>query len=82
MSRRGPLAQVIGSLSGYGWTARLLGGYARDRGALSLAEAVDRITGRPAARLGLADRGVLRAGAMADLVVFDAAASARWGQRC
>jgi N-acyl-D-amino-acid deacylase len=73
VSRRGPLAEVIGSLSGYGWTARLLGGYARERGVLTLEEAVHRISGRPAARLGLADRGVLRSGAMADVVVFDAA---------
>jgi N-acyl-D-amino-acid deacylase len=73
VSRRGPLADVIGSLSGYGWTARLLGGYVRDRGVLSLEDAVHRITGRPAARLGLADRGSLRVGARADLVLFDAA---------
>ena len=74
VSTKGPLAGVIGSLSGYGWTARLLGGYARDRGVLPLAEAVHRITGRPAARLGLVDRGLLRSGALADVVVFDAGA--------
>lgn len=69
---RGPLAGTIGSLGGYGWTARLLGDYARERGVLSLPEAVQCLSGRPAARLGLADRGFLRAGAYADLVVFDA----------
>jgi N-acyl-D-amino-acid deacylase len=74
VSTRGPLAGVIGSLSGYGWTARLLGGYARDRGVLPLAEAVHRISGRPAARLGITDRGLLRRGACADVVVFDAGA--------
>jgi N-acyl-D-amino-acid deacylase len=74
VSTRGPLAGVIGSLSGYGWTARLLGGYSRERGVLPLAEAVHRISGRPAARMGLVDRGVLRQGALADVVVFDAAA--------
>jgi N-acyl-D-amino-acid deacylase len=72
VSTRGPLAGVIGSLSGYGWTARLLGEYTRQRGVLSLPEAVHRITGRPAERLGLDDRGVLRAGAHADVVVFNA----------
>jgi N-acyl-D-amino-acid deacylase len=72
VSTRGPLAGVIGSLSGYGWTARLLGDYSRERGVLSLTEAVHRITGRPAARMGLVDRGLLRAGAQADVVVFDA----------
>ncbi len=74
VSTHGPLAGVIGSLSGHGWTARLLGGYARDRGVLPLAEAVHRISGRPAARMGLADRGLLRRGAWADVVVFDAGA--------
>jgi N-acyl-D-amino-acid deacylase len=74
VSTRGPLAGVIGSLSGYGWTARLLGGYSRERGVLPLTEAVHRISGRPAARMGLVDRGVLRTGALADVVVFDAAA--------
>jgi len=69
---RGALEGTIGSLGGYGWTARLLGDYARSRGVLTLAEAVHRISGRPAARLGLAGRGLLRAGAWGDVVVFDA----------
>ena len=73
VSRRGALDGTIGSLSGYGWTARLLGDYARDRGVLTLAQAVHRITGRPAQRLKLQGRGLLAAGACADLVVFDAA---------
>jgi N-acyl-D-amino-acid deacylase len=72
LSQRGPLKGVIGSLSGHGWTARLLGHYACDRGVLSLAEAVHRITGAPAKRLGLPDRGSLRVGAFADIAVFDA----------
>ena len=74
LTERGPLKGTIGSLSGYGWTARLLGHYVRERGVLSLADAVSRITARPAERLGLADRGRLRAGAWADIVVFDAGA--------
>ena len=71
LSRRGPLKETIGSLSGYGWTARLLGHYVRDRSVLSLPEAVRRISSQPAQRLGLVDRGLLRAGAFADVVVFD-----------
>lgn len=74
VSNRGPLSGVIGSLGGYGWAARVLGHYARDRGVITLSEAVHRLTGRPAERLGLRDRGVLREGAHADLVLFDAAA--------
>ena len=74
LTQRGPLRGTIGSLSGYGWTARLLGHYVRERSVLSLPDAVARITSRPAARLGLVDRGRLRAGAFADIVVFDPAA--------
>ncbi len=73
VSRRGPLHDTIGSLSGYGWTARLIGRYARDLGVLTLPEAVHRISGRPAQRLGLVDRGRLGEGAFADIVVFDPA---------
>jgi N-acyl-D-amino-acid deacylase len=73
LSQRGPLKGTIGSLSGYGWTARLLGHYVRERGVLPLPEAVKRITSQPALRLGLADRGRLRPGAFADVTVFDPA---------
>lgn len=55
----------------YGTTARLIGSLARDQGKLSLAEAVRRLTSLPATVYGLQDRGVLRPGAWADIVVFD-----------
>ncbi|NJD10889.1 MAG: D-aminoacylase [Gemmatimonadetes bacterium] len=55
----------------YGTFPRVLGEYARERGVLSLAAAVHKMTQLPAARLGLSDRGVLRVGAYADVVVFD-----------
>ena len=55
----------------YGNVARLLGRYVRDEKLITLAEAVRRLAGLPAANLGLADRGVLRVGAFADVVAFD-----------
>lgn len=57
----------------YGSTARILGTYVRDRGTLPLETAVAKLTSVPAARLGLRDRGTVREGAFADLVVFDPA---------
>jgi N-acyl-D-amino-acid deacylase len=55
----------------YGNFANLLGKYVRDEKAISVAEAVRRLTSLPAANLGIADRGTLRPGAFADIVVFD-----------
>jgi N-acyl-D-amino-acid deacylase len=57
----------------YGTTARVLGTFVRERGILDLATAIAKMTSVPAARLGLRDRGVIREGALADLVVFDPA---------
>lgn len=55
----------------YGSTARVLGSFARGQAVISLETAVAKMTSVPAERIGLRDRGVLRAGAFADLVVFD-----------
>lgn len=56
---------------GAGSFPRVLGLFARERHWLSLPEAVRKMTGLPAWRLGLTDRGLIRAGFKADLVLFD-----------
>ncbi|GAA3755236.1 D-aminoacylase [Streptomyces tremellae] len=55
----------------YGTFPRYLGHYVRELGVLSLEECVAHLTGRAAARLRLADRGLVREGFRADLVLFD-----------
>ncbi|GAA2073755.1 D-aminoacylase [Streptomyces albiaxialis] len=55
----------------YGTFPQYLGRYVRELGVLSLEECVAHLTSRAAARLRLADRGLVREGYMADLVVFD-----------
>jgi N-acyl-D-amino-acid deacylase len=55
----------------YGNFARWLGKYVRDEKLVSLEEAIRRLSGLPAANLGLNDRGRLAEGMMADIVIFD-----------
>src|SRR5690606_12728545 len=57
----------------WGTFPRVLGHYSRDLGFFPLAEAVRKMTGLSAARFGLADRGLVREGYVADLVLFDPA---------
>jgi N-acyl-D-amino-acid deacylase len=57
----------------YGTFPQYLGRYVRELGVLSLEECVAHLTGRPAARLRLPDRGLVREGYRADLVLFDPA---------
>jgi len=57
----------------YGNFVRLLGKYVRDDRVMSLAEAVHRMSGLPAANLELTDRGLLKPGMFADVVIFDPA---------
>ncbi|GMV04017.1 MAG: N-acyl-D-amino-acid deacylase [Gemmatimonadota bacterium] len=57
----------------YGNFARVLGKYVREEGALTLEEAVRKLSALPAGNLKLARRGMLRPGYFADVVVFDPA---------
>ena len=55
----------------YGTFPRVLGHYVREKGIITLAEAIHKMSGMPANRLGLADRGKIAEGMIADIVVFD-----------
>lgn len=57
---------------GYGAFARVLGKYVREEGVLDLEEAIHKMTGMNAAKLGLRNRGLLQVGMMADITIFDA----------
>ncbi|MEO8855570.1 MAG: D-aminoacylase [Burkholderiaceae bacterium] len=56
----------------FGASVRVLGRFVRDLGDLDMATAIAKMTSGPAARLGMADRGVLALGKAADIVVFNA----------
>jgi len=55
----------------YGWTPTVIQKYVRELRSLRLEEAIRKMTSMPAARFGLTDRGILRAGMMADVIIFD-----------
>ncbi len=55
----------------YGTFARCLGHYARDLQVIPLEQAIHKMTGLPASRVGLRERGLLKAGMKADIVIFD-----------
>ncbi len=71
LSPVGELAQSHPHPRSYGTFPRVLARYVRERGVLTLSEAIHKMTGLPAAQLGLADRGTLVVGSKADIVVFD-----------
>lgn len=56
---------------GYGTNARVLSKYVRDEKVISLEEAVRRMTSLPAQKFQLSDRGLLKTGYAADIVIFD-----------
>lgn len=57
----------------YGTFVRVLAVYVREKGVLTLEEAVRKMSAYPAQRMGLSDRGLVRVGMKADVAVFDAA---------
>lgn len=67
----GPWGQTMVHPRFYGTFPRVLGHYSRDEKLFPLYVAVHKMTGLPAARLGLKERGLLKPGYYADLVVFD-----------
>jgi N-acyl-D-amino-acid deacylase len=67
----GPLAGSKSHPRGWGTYPRILGRYVRDERLLSLETAIHKMTGAPAARVGLRERGLLREGMFADIAVFD-----------
>jgi N-acyl-D-amino-acid deacylase len=69
----GPLGKDHAHPRAYGTFPRILRKYVREEKLLSLEAAIRKFSSLPAQRLGLADRGVLKAGLWADLVVFDPA---------
>jgi N-acyl-D-amino-acid deacylase len=68
-----PEALGKGHPRGYGTFPRIIAEYVNARSVLTLEDAVRKMTSLPASRLGLTDRGMLREGLRADIVVFDAA---------
>ncbi|HKB02915.1 MAG TPA: D-aminoacylase [Gemmataceae bacterium] len=67
----GPLRRGNPHPRNFGTFPRVLGVYVRERGLITLEDAVRKMTSLNAAKLGLTDRGVVRPGAYADLTLFD-----------
>jgi N-acyl-D-amino-acid deacylase len=67
----GPLAEGKPHPRCFGSFPRILARYVRERGALRLEDAIRKMTSRSANRVGLVDRGLLKPGYFADIVVFD-----------
>ena len=69
----GPLSISKSHPRAWGSFTKILGTYVRDEKLVSLEDAVRRFTSRPAARIGITDRGLLRPGMKADITIFDLA---------
>ena len=70
----GPYSESKSHPRAWGSFPRVLGKYVRDEKLITLEDAVRRFTSRPAARVGITDRGLLRPGMKADVTIFDPAA--------
>jgi N-acyl-D-amino-acid deacylase len=66
----GPLAGSKSHPRGWGSYPRILGRYVRDEKLLTLESAIHKMTGAPAARVGLRDRGLIKEGMFADITIF------------
>jgi N-acyl-D-amino-acid deacylase len=71
LTAHGPLSIGTPHPRAYGTFPRVLARYVREQELLTWEEAIHKMTGLPAKRLGLRDRGIVREGTSADLVVFD-----------
>jgi dihydroorotase/N-acyl-D-amino-acid deacylase len=69
----GPLSVSKSHPRAWGSFTKILGTYVRDEKLVPLEEAVRRFTSRPATRMGIANRGILRPGFKADITIFDLA---------
>ncbi|HKO98053.1 MAG TPA: D-aminoacylase [Pyrinomonadaceae bacterium] len=67
----GPLSRAKSHPRGWGSYPRILGRYVRDEKLLTLPQAIHKMTGGPAKRVGLKERGLLREGFFADIAIFD-----------
>lgn len=67
----GPLSRAKSHPRGWGSYPRILGRYVRTEHQLTLEQAVHKMTGMPAKRVGLSERGLLRNGMFADITIFD-----------
>lgn len=70
---QGPLSESKVHPRAYGSFPRILGRYVREQHLLTLEQAIRKFTSLPAQRMGLKDRGMLRAGNFADITIFDPA---------
>ena len=77
-AEEGPLSTTKAHPRAFGTFPRILAEYVRTEHTMRLEEAIRKMTSQAASRVGITDRGILRPGMMADIVVFDSAATGTW----